>query len=67
MRTSRQVVFITAAVIDKNVKVFDSRSDAMRETGGDPNQIIPRTVIRDSEKGPYRKPPKKRPAARRSP
>jgi hypothetical protein len=60
MRTEKQVVFLTHLFLNDQtleVKVWDSRSDAMRAVRGDRERIVARSVLPDSGKGPYRKPP----------
>lgn len=60
MIVQKQIVFITNAGHPVfRARVWESRSDAMREVFGDISRILSRHVQADSGKGPYRKPPKR--------
>jgi hypothetical protein len=57
MIVQKQIVFVTNAdSMQFRVRVWESRSDAMREVNGDITKILARHVQADSGKGPYRKP-----------
>lgn len=69
MRMEKQVVFLTHLFLRNDVlevKVWDSRSDAMRAVKGDRERIVTRSVLRDSREGPYRKPKPAKKSGRRS-